>query len=130
MKQKFLKLSMAATPGAPYTGTGLSIHGNGFVYMRVQVTLRGDPALTGEAAVSVASVSAPYTISVEADGEALDSRMVAVNANDNPYGQMGFSLLVDPSATFPSGQVDAEVIVEAPDGYSFIYTDHHTLQAD
>jgi hypothetical protein len=125
MKQKFGRLALTATPGARNQNTYLHVFGD--VYLRAQVALRGDAALVGDAEVSVSGAESPYRLQIADDGEAIDSRLILVKSTlpgpgGTGYGAYAVQLQVDAGATFPTGQVTAEVIFEAPDGFSFSWS--------
>lgn len=122
MKQKFCRLELACNAGGSLTSTkGLTVFGECAVYLRAHVAINGAPLLVGDAEVRVAGVGHEYAIRIEDDGQAQDSRVVAVEAFVNYGVACNVTLEVDSGATFPSGQVTAEVIFEAPDGYSFTW---------
>ena len=106
------------------------------MYMRVQASLRGDPTLIGAARLSVSGISAPYSLNIFDGGDTVDSRVIALDAAPQGNSNFGFTLTVDPGATFPSGQVTAEVLFEAPESFSFVWSSDGgpsfvlTLQAD
>lgn len=83
-------------------------------YVRAQVFLQGSPDLTGDATFTFGG-DYPSSLTVTDNGSAQEYRIVPGAPS------VGFDFAVDGGATFTDGEVTADLYLEAPPGFGFIY---------